>query len=179
MEVPRPGTESEPWLQPTLHQILLMYCTRPGIKPVPLQLSTLLQFLIHCATAGTPRNQIFKIISCSDNGVKFDITLCSLLLPQENAALLCFVVLLLGQVSTFHCPGPSWCPYLCCCGVASEFLNSGCNRLSSPPRLAPNSQRHAWYLEIHIVTDTKSRIGGWIELQTLRQDFMSLALCEG
>ena len=141
--------------------------------------ATTVRFLIHCATAGTPRNQIFKIISCSDNGVKFGITLCSLLLPQENAALLCFVVLLLGQVSTFHCPGPSWCPYLCCSGVASEFLNSGCNRLSSPPRLAPNSQRHAWYLEIHIVTDTKSRIGGWIELQTLRQDFMSLALCEG
>ena len=59
MEVPGPGIESEPQLQPMLQlQQLsdpLTHCNGPGIQPIPLQRPKPLQSLLtHCARVGTP-----------------------------------------------------------------------------------------------------------------------------
>jgi len=51
MEVTRPGTESEPQLQPIHSCGNAGSCTEPGS---PMTQATAVGFLTHCATAGTP-----------------------------------------------------------------------------------------------------------------------------
>ena len=130
------------------------------------------EFVLFCS-----RNQIFKIISCSDNEIRLVVTLfLTAWWRKSDPRVLSGASF--GSSGQFPLP---WSPLAC----TPVLLWSGVwviklriQWIQQSIWLVPESPRHAWYLEIYGMTDTKE---GWgeIELPTLRHHFMSLALYEG
>lgn len=98
-------------------------------------------------------NQIFKIISCSDNGIKSGIALFLTASVRKSSG------------ATFGSGGQFPLPWFLLVST-SVLLWSGVwvfkfriQSIQQSTWLAPG-QRHAWYLEVYTVTDTKRRMCG-------------------
>ena len=112
------------------------------------------EFVLFCSI-----NQIFKIISCSDNGIRLVVILfLTACWRKSDPRVLSGASF--GSSGQFPLPWSPLAstPVLLWSGV--WVIKLKIQWIQQSIWLVPESPRHAWYLEISSVTDTKRRMGG-------------------